>query len=862
MQDLKLWRFDAGGNFLGEQFSSNPAWVRLDILMRCGYSLSEIDTASFATAAAYADQLISVDDPAGGYVRLSRFQCNFALKDSQSAGAVIRSIRNGSQVYLVLNASGLLEARIENTFALQQPTLPAFSNAVSQFNGGWPAYEFDATSIARTSDGGASVKLSRKGAQDTPNRLSVEFQDSFNQYQQDSLSLADEDDVGLCGQEVSAVWDAVGISTFSQASRMLLLALNKSISGNVFVEFQTSVKALGLIPGDLITVTYAKENLQPTPFRVTKVAPGSNYRTATITARLHDDAWYSEAPTGIIGGLGTQSGRGSGLPAPVAGTVPDASGNPQLGITETEITGSDGSTGVALAVSFVAPSGTTGSLAGPLLGLAPVVSPTGGTLAGGVNYFYAVSTEDSSGGESRLSFVAQAATAPGSNTSSVLLGAIGLPLGARSFNVYRGSNPELLFRIASNQTPAPEFTDTGLPPEPVVPPDPQFDHVNAYWRWELSPETPVSIHSATTVGNSSLRLFGASGGASPITIEVPERLGSGVEVSVRAANAVDDEAEYDLSPVTGWILGQSGELATDSDVPPAPRFSAAVSFSRGGVVALGAVGFSDLANTTSIVAGTYTFHYYDEIQGPAPSPLTGAAAATDASIALGTSVPSGSLIQIDREIVQATGTNADGTTAMTRGFNSSTADTHAPGAPAYTLSEKVIIVPFAKKFFGTPVSADWEYQMELPNVRLASVELFMTNALGPGAVTVNSYTGTIDFGLRTMARGPVLLPDHGISCHSDQRHSRNHRRCQPLCSGYLRDSRLSFRGFRDHTSTESQQDTLRDYLIRGRSTTSSVVNGFGMPALNAGDQLTLDVTGVGTTTPGSDLTLVIGYDRL
>ena len=93
----------------------------LDILMRSGYTLDEIDTASFARAAAYADELITVNDPVGGTVQLPRFQCKFALKNSRSAGEVIRSIRNGSRFYLVLNASGLLEARIENTFALQQP---------------------------------------------------------------------------------------------------------------------------------------------------------------------------------------------------------------------------------------------------------------------------------------------------------------------------------------------------------------------------------------------------------------------------------------------------------------------------------------------------------------------------------------------------------------------------------------------------------------------------------------------------------------------------------------------------------------------------------------------------------------------
>jgi hypothetical protein len=36
-----------------------------------------------------------------------------------------------------------------------------------------------------------------------------------------------------------------------------------------------------------------------------------------------------------------------------------------------------------------------------------------------------------------------------------------------------------------------------------------------------------------------------------------------------------------------------------------------------------------------------------------------------------------------------------------------------------------------------------------------------------------------------------------------------------------------------------------------------VIGGFGLPAFTAGDQLSLDVTGVGTTNPGSDLTVII-----
>jgi hypothetical protein len=913
MQGLQLWQFDTSGNFLGAQFSSNPAWVLLDILMRCGYTLEQINTISFATAAAYSDALISVDDPVGGYVELPRFQCNFALNVSQSAGEIIRSIRNGARLYLVLNSAGLLEVRVENTFALQQPALPPGSNSVSPFNGGWPGYEFDATSLARNKDGSSSVQLSKLGAQDTPNRLSIEFQDSFNQYQQDSLSLEDEDDVDLCGQEVAVIWDAVGISTFSQASRMLLLGLNRGISGNVFIQFQTSVKALALLPGDLITVTYTKENLARTPFRITKISPGNSFRTATITAQLHDDEWYSDTATGISGGLGIQSGQGSGLPAPVAGTVIDANGNLQLGITEAEVTASDGSSDVELSVSFTAPSGQIGTLTAPLIGLAPVVSPTGGTLAGGTNYFYTVSTVDSNGGESLLSFIAQATTVAGANTNSVLIDGIQLPVGSVSFNVYRGANPQLFFRIASAQTSAPAFVDTGFPPLMVLPPDPQFDHVNIYWRWELLPEAAATVFSTTTVGNTALELIvnqyqsaivritrgtgagqeyaivsntattvtvgvpwltepdatsffviaenswsaGVSGSVSPIAVDVPERIGAGIEISARAANAANEEAAYALSPLTRWVLGESGGLAADSGVPPAPVFGLVLSPTTGGVLDLGASAFSTLVNTLSIIAGTYTFHYYDEVNGVAPFTITTAVAATDTSIAFGTTFTAGQLLQIEQEIVLVTGTNSDSSSIVTRGAQGTTAVAYASAVLAYQLGESVVIVPFIKSFFGSPASGDWSYTVALPNVRLASAELFMTNALGEGATTINPYTGTIDSGLRTLAGGQYSFQITGylaiqtnaapaIVVDAD----RSVRDIYAIVNTAPTGAAIILQINRNGAAYVSVQ-------IPAGATISNVAGGFGLPALRAGDQLSLNITGVGTTVPGSDLTLIM-----
>jgi len=912
MQGLKLLQFDSNANYLGAFFSNNPAWVLMDVLMRIGYTIDDIDEGSFARAAAYAEEQISATDPVAGQVQLARFQCDFAIIRPTSAGELIRAIRNGSRIYVVLNTAGNLEARVENTFALQQPSLPYGSNSQNTFNGGWPAYEFDARSIARNSDGSSSVKLSSRGAQDTPNRLSIEFQDSLNQYQQDSLSLADQDDAYLCAQEVAVQWNAVGISNFSQAERMLALGLNRALEGNVFIEFQTSVKGLGILPGDLITVTYAKENLQRTSFRVTKIAPGANYRTLTITAQLHNDEWYSDTVTGMVGGRGWRSGQSSGLPAPVGGTVIDLNGNPQLGISESEITGNDGSSQVQMQVSFAAPANNPGILAAPLLGLAPDISTSGGTLAGGTSYYYAVSAVDSGGGESPLSFVAEASPNPASNANSVMLSGIGLPSGTVSLNVYRGMAPQQLLRIASNQPLASSFVDSGLPYQTELPPDPQFDHVNMYWRWELLPETGAAITSRNTIGNGTLQMkpnaysgaivrithgkgaaqeatitsnttttltiltpwavepdatssfaiaesswrLGAKGSNSPLSIDVPERIGAGVHVIARAANVANIEAAYPLSPLTRWVLGQSGGLAADAGVPPAPAFGLGIS-NAGGSVQLAQISFEKLTNTRSITAGTFTFNYYDELNGPAPVALAAPVGIADTSISIPVSVAPGALLQIEQELVRVTGTAADATVTVTRGVHNTTPATHGQGSLAYPLSPKVIIAPFVKNFFGSPASGGWQSTIQIPNVRIASVTLFMTNSLGDGAISANAYTSTIDSGLRTMAGGQYTFqisgylaiqsgaaPDIVVDANRSVRDMYAIIRSAPVGGPVT-----------VHINHSGQ--VYATLLIPAGQTISNVVSGFGLPPLIAGDSLSLDVTAVGLTSPGSDLNVVM-----
>jgi len=336
-----------------------------------------------------------------------------------------------------------------------------------------------------------------------------------------------------------------------------------------------------------------------------------------------------------------------------------------------------------------------------------------------------------------------------------------------------------------------------------------------------------------------------------------ERIGAGLQISARAANTADEEAAYELSPLTRWIIGQSGGLLTDADVPPAPLFAVNVSSSRGGALDLSAIGFTSLTNTRGVIAGTYRFHYFDELSTSVPLGLSTAVAASGDEIHLLPAPAAGVLIQLEAEIVRTGGPGAGGGTTVERGVHSTAAADHDAGTLAYPLTEKVAIVPFIKNFFGTPASGDWKYSVELPSARVASVELSMTNALGNGAVSVNAYTGTNDGGLRTLRGGQFMFQINGylaiqtgaspvVVVDADRTVWQIYAMLIAPSIGAGVTLQLNLNGV-PYTTLQFDPGV----------TTSSLTDGFGLPALRAGDILSLDVTGVGTVNPGSDLSVIV-----
>ncbi len=919
---LLLEQFDSTGTSLGASFTNNPAWVLLDVLRRSGWLTTDVNLPSFAAAATYCAAPISTTDLYGNSTSTSRFKCNLVVQNRRSAAELAKSIRNASSLMLSYDTAGLLNLRVENTLALQQPAAPDGTNSTSALDGGWPAYEFSDGSAAfsgilRDSGGNPAIRLYSQNGTSTTNQLTVEFQDEFNQYQQDSLTLVDIDDSLLTDRIVTAPFQGVGLPNFDQATRMLQLQLNKAIAGCTLVEFSTSVKGIGIAPGDLITVTYLKEGLDRQPFRVVKMAPGQDYQTVQITAQWHEDDWYTTGGANASGGgiYATNEGR---LPRPLVGSMVDTNGIEQFGITETAIQSGDGSFTIQLSAAFTAPALPAASRAAiPLLSLTPTIATTGGTLAGGRSLYYAMSAVDSTGAEGGLSFIVQATIPPTTNTNQVTLTGFSFSSDTAGFRVYRGLNPSQLLLIDSSTSVASSYTDSGATTELAGPPDPNYDHANFYWRLELQPEEAVTTASATTIGNSTLGMltndfagdlvritrgkgatqervvvsntatiltvtpawtvtpdttsfftvadstwnFGGLGSTSPVNIDVPNRPGASVEISGRSANAQDDESSEALNPLTSWQISGDAGGGVDTGLPPPPTFG--LDLVGQGTVDLVGIGFSTFTNTHTISAGTQVLHYWNELNSPSAIRLATGIAATDTTITLSAagSMATGDRFQIETEILLVTSVVSVGLVfQVTRGVDGTSAAGHSTTVPIYPLQANISIVPFVSGFFGSPASGDYTYSVFLPDVRIASAGFYMNNVYGGGPATAASFTGTVDQGLRTLSGGQLSLQVEGyLATQTDA--------APPLVVEATEAVRDIFAVVGEAPSGGPIQLQLRQgstiycsLTIADGTTTSASVNGFGLTPLVASALVSLDilaVPGAADTLPGRDLTVII-----
>jgi hypothetical protein len=822
LQGMRINVYNPDGSYQVTH-SENPAWVILDILRRCGWSTSDLDLRTFATSAAFCQELIDTTDLNGHETQVWRSKCNLILTKRQSAAAIVRGIRVASSLMLRYGATGLLELLPERALAKQHPSLPDGGNSTEALNNGWPAYEFSDGSgpfsgIIRNPDGTSSVRLTSRSISETSNRLSVEFQDESNEYQQDSLSLVDSDDSALIGYEISSQSTASGIANFNQATRVLLRQLDKSTKGNLYVEFQTSFRAFKVRPGDIVALTYLKEGFQRKPFRVIRLSPSMNYQTVTVLAQVHDDDWYSDNPA-VLGGAGRQPGSQVNTPRPLIGLV-RSSNIPDIfdfQIREEIQTQPNGAATDKLTVGFYQPrKPSANSPSVPLVSLSAGQAATGGTLAGGSTFYYAVSAVDGMGNEGPLSFTVPVKIAAGTNTNEVTIAGLSFPAGATSFNVYRGTTPQMLYQISSGEPLAGSYLDHGATAQPIAPPDGSFDHANFYYRYEYAGPLLTTIFSSNSIGWESMGAspsayvgmvvrivegsgrgqersirsndattlsvspdwsvlpdgssryvivepswrFAAVSATSPAQFEVSYRPGTVVQITGRGANVHDQEGSPELCPLTRWTLG--GEHA-DGGIPGAPRFALAAP--GGGNLELYDVVFDDLSNTSSISSGTLQLFHWNELNTPSPFVLATALDATGETVSLNSlpnDPPNSGVIQVGQELMTVRLVDAAAKTyTVERHALGSLAGGHDPGMAVRHLDSSFITVPFAANFFSNRASVNYIHTVSLPDIRVCAAEFVVTNAFGNSQSRQVCYAVEPEGELRTLSGGQFSMQVSG-----------------------------------------------------------------------------------------------------
>ncbi len=920
LQGVWLDRFNSDGTDAGNAFSQNPSWVILDILRRAGWQLSELNLKTFANAANFCDEFIAATNVSGVPVQIPRYKCNLVLTSRKSAAEVIRGIRVAASLMLRYGVNGLLELLPERDIVNQQPTLPDGSNSVapSTSQGGWPAYEFsDGTGvfsgIVEGSNGQPTLVLTSRSVAESSNRLSVEFQDEENEYQQDSLSVTKAEDVDLIGYEVSSQSTAVGIANYSQATRVLLRQLDKSTDGNQYVQFQTSFRALKLRPGDIVALTYNRESMIRQLFRVTRLSPSLNYTMVTIQAQVHDDAWYSDS-VAVLSAAGRQPGSSVGVPRPLLGTAGTPPGT-DFGASETIQKQSDGSSTDIIAVSFVVPVRPSPHFqASPRIGRTPALVSNSGTLAPG-NYYYGFTSVDGTGAESVLSSTILVQIPPGTNTNSVSFDSSQwtFPSVATGTNVYRGTTPQTLRLVAKNHALTNSFTDSGSSPAAIGPPDANFDHANFYYRTQYTSPIPADIFSANTIGSFSLgavdinyfqkivRIISGSGfgqersigsndsttltlttawstqpdatstfvivdsawklgaisSTSPVQLQLPYVKGNGIQISGRGANVANLEGAADLCPMTSFVMGMGDIAAADTDIPPAPNVT--ILAPGGGNVTVSEISFSSLRNTATITSGTLNLFFWNELNPASTMTLIGQLdpVSTGVSLNRGDLVQVGDVLAIESELLTVV-SNTNNSFTVVRASMSSTAAAHNSATPVLLLNRKTVVLPFAKGYFEQRSSQNYLHSVYLPDLRIYAAQLQLSNGFGAGQTTSNLYLSSTSQGLRTLSGGQLSLQVNGYLAVEANA-------LPPLtieATHAVRDVRATVGTAATGSNIavtvwQNGVSYCSSLVIPAGQTASNPVDGLTLPILNEGSQLTLSVTQVGSSSPGRDLTVTI-----
>lgn len=477
---------DASGAVMDAGNSALTAWVLRDLLNWGGLSDDELDLATFQNEAAYCSTGVSYTDLTGQLRTRARYHCGFAIRQRRPVGEIVRNVLAGCKGMLMPNlgfssdtSAGKIQLFLKKTTAEQ----------------GGSKYTFDMSNVARKGDRTTPLafKIDQRPISDTPNKISVSFQDEDYYYNSDGLEIDDSGDINRVGQEIAGGTQIEGVNNWDQAKRALQTMFFEQYRGNPrtgeidpsgpngsptndsggtwIADFDVSFRGIDRRIGEIITigddllhVGYDQE------FRILGIKATANFERITIRASWHEDDPYTDGygqnPTPLLEAalrnyrLRPPFGWLPNYQAPMDGDVLFDSTEKTYGLAQLYETAADGTSIAKLQWSGYLPVNHFSSLAPPF---APQAGGTG-------TYWLALCGVDENG----------LLTAP---SSPIAQGGNNLPnihwpgTNYAGWKLYAGTSPNKLSKQAEGSgTPSSVSFSTFLKASEAMP-DVMFDHL-------------------------------------------------------------------------------------------------------------------------------------------------------------------------------------------------------------------------------------------------------------------------------------------------------------------------------------------------------------------------------------------------
>lgn len=357
------------------------------------------------------------------------------------------------------------------------------------------------------------------------NDLTGSFADVDYGYQQNALNLVDTDHVTRIGERLKSNVNLVGVSTKSQAARLITTRLREELGGLTEAEqiaarqigFKTTVLALNTEPGMVCSMTHADMPGGAGEFRLIRWTLNRDW-SIDLEGRSTTDAMYDltvgDKPADVLPSeipyeLYPQSPRQRWHPNSLE---PDA-GDPFYAVGDKTFSMSLIEERSAIVLLGAAPVNVFLTGVKPPILPGATVATTGGTVPGGSGYYLAVCCYDANGHFAPPSNILSVVVPTGTATNKITLESIDWPTGTwTGYMVFFGRTPDTLTGYTDVTGALPTTYAVTAPPMTSTYnlPNPNFHHLRVKAKRLRKPGIA----------------YGAVSAVSELTIVVPDFIGA------------------------------------------------------------------------------------------------------------------------------------------------------------------------------------------------------------------------------------------------------------------------------------------------------------------------------------------------